>query len=111
MNASQSPEIPKKRRPRLVRLREDYFCSFFNEIRGRCELGKHIYEVKPGDEDARAELYETLFRQISKRLQEFEENFLRDVVESRRAIAEFDAAEKRRQAEERENEKQEGKTR
>lgn len=102
---TQSLQPPKKpRRPRLLHLNDHYYCSLFNGIQKQCELGRHIYETKPGDEEEREELYETLYRQIRERLQTFEDRYLKDVEERRRAVAEFDAAERRRQAEECETE-------
>jgi len=105
MSTTQPLQVPKKlRRPRLLHLRDCFYCSLFNSIKKHCELGRHIYETKPGDDVEREEIYETLYRQIRKQLRAFEENHLKAVKESRRAVAEFDAAEGRRQAEERKNE-------
>lgn len=92
MNAPQAPQTPKKpRRPRLLHLNDCYYCSLFNDIQEHCELGRHIYDTQPGNEEEREELYETLYRQIRARVQAFENYHLKAVEERRREVAEYDA--------------------
>lgn len=93
--AAQTPKTP--RRPRLLHLRDDYYCSLFVGVRKLCELGQHIHGAKPGSDEECEELYETLYRQIRKQLQAFENYYLKAVEERRRAVAEFDAAERNNQ--------------
>ncbi|MBQ2849424.1 MAG: hypothetical protein IJE77_02990 [Thermoguttaceae bacterium] len=90
--AAQTPKTP--RRPRLLHLRDDCYCSLFVGVRKLCELGLHIYDAKPGSYEECEELYETLYRQIRNQLQAFENYYLKAVEERRRAVAEFDAKNK-----------------